>query len=215
MDQITSSKLQELNTIQLYEHYSVLEKSLPLLTPESQELAKAELEACATLRSEKIDRIHYALASHEDSIERIRKEQEMIQNAKKHHEAQIKQLKGLVSYLRRSLPFDSNKITGRDYQFTLVKKKDLTVNVISDIWDEWSEEERNNYCIKETIRTTKTTIICNLSGEVISEDTVPKATEKILPNVAKLRDAYQNGQQLPKGVKVEQDYSIRTKRIYG
>ena len=55
MTQITQAKLKELNVLQLYEHYGALERSLPLLTPESQELAKAELEACAHLRSEKID----------------------------------------------------------------------------------------------------------------------------------------------------------------
>ena len=55
--QITSTKLKELNVIKLYEHYHALEMSLPLLVPESQELAKAELETCLSLRSEKIDRI--------------------------------------------------------------------------------------------------------------------------------------------------------------
>lgn len=212
--QITSTKLQELNTIQLYEHYAALEKSLPLLTPDSQELAKAELEACANLRSEKIDRIHYALAAHEDSLERIKKEQEMIVAAKKHHEAQITQLKGLVNYLRRSLPVDSNRITGRNYQFTLVKKKDLSVNVTSNL-DDWSPEERNAYCLQETVRTTKTTVVRSLSGELLSEDSVPKITERTLPNLDAIRKAHCTGQHLPSGVKVQQEYSIRTKRIYG
>jgi hypothetical protein len=212
--QITSAKLQELNTIQLYNHYAALEKSIPLLTPESQELAKAELEACAHLRSEKIDRIHYALAAHEDAIERIKKEQEMILAAKKHHEAQINQLKGLVNYLRRSLPVDSNRITGRNYQFTLVKKKDLSVNITSD-FDDWSPEERNDYCLQETVRTTKTTVVRSLSGELISENSIPKITERILPDLDAIRKAHCTGQKLPNGVKVQQDYSIRTKRIYG
>ncbi|MEY2823648.1 MAG: hypothetical protein RLZ64_186, partial [Pseudomonadota bacterium] len=74
MTQITHVKLQDLTVIKLYEHYAALEKSLPLLTPESQELAKAELESCADLRSEKIDRIYYAMAAHEDALERIKKE---------------------------------------------------------------------------------------------------------------------------------------------
>ena len=71
-NQITQAKLKDLNVIKLYEHYAALEKSLPLLTPESQELAKAELEACAHLRSEKVDRIYYAIAAHEDALERTR-----------------------------------------------------------------------------------------------------------------------------------------------
>jgi hypothetical protein len=55
MKQVTEVKLQELTILQLYEHYGALERSLPLLTSESQEVAKAELEACLELRSEKID----------------------------------------------------------------------------------------------------------------------------------------------------------------
>ena len=47
MTQLTQAKLKDLSVLKLYEHYDALEKSLPLLTPESQELAKAELEACA------------------------------------------------------------------------------------------------------------------------------------------------------------------------
>jgi NTP pyrophosphatase (non-canonical NTP hydrolase) len=74
MTQLTQAKLKDLNILKLYEHYRVIEKSLPLLTPESQELAQAELEACASLRSEKVDRIYYAMAAHEDALERIKKE---------------------------------------------------------------------------------------------------------------------------------------------
>ena len=132
MTQITETKLNSLSVIDLYKHYAALEHSLPLLTPESQELAKAELETCASLRSEKIDRIHYAMAAHEDSIDRIKKEQEMIVASKKHHESQLKQLKDLLNYLRRSLSWDSNKITGEKYQFTLVKKRDISVHVSTD-----------------------------------------------------------------------------------
>jgi hypothetical protein len=173
MTQITSTKLKELSVIELYAHYAALEHSLPLLTPESQELAKAELEACAYLRSEKIDRIHYALAAHEDAVERIKKEQEMIQAAKKHHESQIQQLKGLLNYLRRSLPADSNKITGKNYEFTLVKKKELSVNVSIDP-DLWEPEQRESYCLQEEVRTTKHTIVRTLSGETLEESTTPK-----------------------------------------
>jgi hypothetical protein len=102
----------------------MLSKSLCLLlTPESQELAKAELETCAHLRSEKVDRVYYAMASHEDALERVKKEGDLITQAKRHHEAQLKALKGLLNYLRRVLPQDSNKITGRNYQFTLLKRR--------------------------------------------------------------------------------------------
>jgi hypothetical protein len=35
MVQVTQTKLQELSVLKLYEHYGALERSLPLLTPES------------------------------------------------------------------------------------------------------------------------------------------------------------------------------------
>ena len=212
--QITQAKLKDLNIIKLYEHYNALEKSLPLLIPESQELAKAELESCANLRSEKVDRIHYAMASHEDAIERIKKEADLITQARRHHESQLKSLKGLLNYLRRVLPQDSNKITGRNYQFTLVKKKDLTVEINSDP-EFWHTEERRHYCIEETITTTKRVVLRSMSGDVLSDRSEPKTTTKVLPNLDAIRSAYQEGRQLPTGVKVFQEYSIRTKRIYG
>ena len=44
MEQITQTKLEKLNVLQLYQHYGALERSFPLLTPESQDLARAELK---------------------------------------------------------------------------------------------------------------------------------------------------------------------------
>ena len=214
MTQITQAKLKELNVLQLYEHYGALERSLPLLTPESQELAKAELEACANLRSEKMDRIYYAMAAHEDAIDRIKKESDLITKARRHHESQLKSLKGLLNWLKRSLPFDTNKISGRDYQFTLVKKKTLTVEISTDP-TVWNDQEKNDYCIEEEVSITKRTVLRSLSGEVLSDRTEPKTTTKIVPNLDAIRNAHQEGKLLPDGVKVIQEYSIRSKRIYG
>jgi hypothetical protein len=213
MTQITQTKLNELSVIKLYEHYGALERSLPLLTPESQELAKAELEACADLRSEKVDRIHYAMAAHEDALERIKKEGDLITQAKRHHESQLRSLKGLLNYLRRVLPQDSNKITGRNYQFTLVKKKELTVEVSTDP-EFWHTTERELYCVEETITTTKRVVLRSMSGEVLDERTEPKTTTKVLPNLDAIRSAHQEGRQLPHGVKVIQEYAVRSKRIF-
>jgi len=213
MSQITQAKLNNLNVLKLYEHYGALERSLPLLTPESQELAKAELETCATLRSEKIDRIYYAMAAHEDAIERIKKEGGLIADAKRHHESQLRSLKGLLNYLRRALPIESNKITGRNYEFTLIKKKELTVEIQSDP-DIWETEERTNYCIEQEVTTTKRTVLRSMSGEVLEERTEPSIKTTVVPNLDAIRSAYQTGRLLPTGVKVLQEYSIRSKRIY-
>jgi len=213
MTQITQVKLKELNILKLYEHYGALERSLPLLTPESQELAKAELEACIDIRSEKIDRVYYAMASHEDALSRIKQEGEMIAQAKRHHESQIKQLKALLNWLRRSAPLQTNRITGRNYEFVLVKKKDLTVEISSNLQD-WDEAEQKQFCIQQEVTTTKQTVVRSMSGEILEERTEPKTTTETLPSLDAIRNAYQTGQHLPSGIKVIQEYSIRTKRIY-
>jgi len=211
--QITQAKLKELSIIKLYEHYRALEQSLPLLTPESQELAQAELETCANLRSEKVDRIYYAMAAHEDALERIKKEGDLITQAKRHHEAQLKSLKGLLNYLRRVLPVDTNKITGRNYQFNLVKKKELTVEISTDP-EFWHTKERELYCITEEVTTTKRVVLRSMSGDILGERIEPKTITKVLPNLDAIRSAYQEGQHLPDGVKVKQEYSVRSKRIF-
>jgi len=213
MTQITTTKLEELNILKLYEHYGALERSLPLLTPESQDLARAELEACASIRSEKVDRVYYAMASHEDALERIKKESELMVLAKRHHESQLSSLKGLLNWLRRSLPIDSNKITGRNYQFILVKKKDLTVE-LSIQPEDWTEKERDDFCIEQEVTTTKQTVVRSMSGAVLEERTEPKTKVEVLPNLDAIRTAYQEGKQIPHGVKVFQEYAIRSKRIY-
>ena len=213
MAQITATKLESLNVLKLYEHYGALERSLPLLTAESQDLAKAELEQCAQIRSEKIDRIYYSIAAHEDALERIKKESELMATAKKHHESQIKSLKGLISWLRRALPVDSNKITGRNYQFTLIKKKDLTVELNASIED-WDKKQQEKFCILQETTIMKHIVVRSIGGELLEEKTTPSTKTELLPNLDAIRDAYQTGQHLPNGVKVVQEYSIRTKRIY-
>jgi hypothetical protein len=213
MTQVTHVKLEELSVLKLYEHYGALERSLPLLTSESQELAKAELEACAHLRSEKIDRIYYAMENHEDALQRIKKETELIQKAKLHHTSQIKQLKGLINWLRRVAPIDENKITGKNYQFILVKKPDLTVEISTNP-EQWHKNEQEQFCVYQEVTTTKQTVVRSIDGKILSEKIEPKTQNELLPNLDEIRNAYQNGQKIPNGIKVFQEYSIRTKRIY-
>ena len=176
-------------------------------------MAQAELEACASLRSEKVDRIYYAMAAHEDALERIKKEADLIAQAKRHHESQLSQLKNLVSWLRRALPLDSNRIQGKNYEFVLSRKKELTVEITSDP-EFWHTDERTKYCIEQETTTTKRIVVRSMSGEVLSERTEPKTKLETLPNLDAIRDAYQNGDHLPQGVKVEQQYAIRKNRLF-
>jgi hypothetical protein len=210
--QITATNLADLNVLKLYEHYQILERSMPLLTPESQAICKAELEQTVALRSDKIDRIYYALAAHEDAIERVKKEQDLLAAAKKHHETNLTGLKGLLNWIRRSGVIKENKITGRNYEFVLVRKPVLTVTISSDITD-WTEEERQKFCVVQEVTTTKQTVLRSMSGEVLEEKTDPKTKTETLPNLDELRNAYQTGQAIPNGIKIVQDYSIRPKRL--
>ena len=210
--QITATNLADLNVLKLYEHYQILERSMPLLTPESQAICKAELEQTVALRSDKIDRIYYALAAHEDAIERVKKEQDLLAAAKKHHETNLAGLKGLLNWIRRSGVIKENKITGRNYEFVLVRKPVLTVTISSDI-DDWTEEERQKFCVVQEVTTTKQTVLRSMSGEVLEEKTDPKTKTETLPNLDELRNAYQTGQAIPNGIKIVQDYSIRPKRL--
>jgi len=210
--QITATNLADLNVLKLYEHYQILERSMPLLTPESQVICKAELEQTVALRSDKIDRIYYALAIHEDAIERVKKEQDLLAAAKKHHESNINGLKGMLNWIRRSGVIKENKITGRNYEFVLVRKPTLTVTISSDIAD-WTEEERQKFCVIQEVTTTKQTVVRSMSGEILEEKIDPKIKTETLPNLDELRNAYQAGQAIPNGIKIVQDYSIRPKRL--
>jgi hypothetical protein len=211
--QATTVKLEKLSVIELYQHYAALQKSLPFFTPESEELVKAELEACANLRSSKIDNIYYALAAHEDALERIKKEGDLITQAKRHHESQLNQLKNLLGWLRRSLPLDSNRIQGKNYEFVLSRKKELTVEITSDP-EFWHTDERSKYCIQQETTTSKRIVVRSMSGEVLSDRTEPKTKTETLPNLDAIRNAYENGEHLPTGVKVEQQYAIRKNRLF-
>lgn len=210
--QITKSNLSKLNILKLYEHYGALERSIPMLTPESQELAQAELEQCLNLRSEKIDRLYYAWVNHEDAVERAKQEQELLAAERKHHESQINRIKGLINWLRRSAPLESNRIAGRDYEFVLTKKKNLTVEISIPV-EEWSTEDQAEYCLQQTVTTTKEIVVTSMDGDLVEQTITPVTKTEIIPNVNKLCNAYQEGIRIPQGVKINQDYSIRRKRI--
>ena len=211
-NQITSVKLEKLTTFELIKHHAALSSSLPLLTPESQELVKAEMELCATLQAEKLDQIYYAWAVNEDAVDRAKKEEDLLKGQRKHHESQVQQIKGLLNHLRRTVPMESSTLKGKDYQFTFSKLKDLTVEINSDI-SEWSQQEQEKYCMVQTVTTTKHTVVTSMTGEVLEESTKPVTKTETIPNLDAIRNAYQTGQKLPHGIKIEQNYAIRRKRL--
>ncbi|MBV06300.1 MAG: hypothetical protein CMD53_03055 [Gammaproteobacteria bacterium] len=213
MTQFTPTKLEELNTFQLFKHYAALQHSLPLLTSESKELVQAEMEICANLRSTKIDSIHYVWTDNESKVEVAKQEQKLLADARKHHESQIKNIKSLLEHLRCTVLRDEKTLKGKNYSFTFSPLKEKTLELNSNVED-WTEQERSIFCIEETILTTKKTLIKSIDGSLIEEITDPiKETTKVIPNVEAIRKAYDNGQPLPRGVKLVQKYKIYRKRI--
>jgi hypothetical protein len=211
-NQITETKLSKLSVFDLYKHYSSIEKAIPLLSIQSQDLAKAELEQCSKIRSEKIDRIYYAWAHHEDAVDRIKKEQELLSATRKHHESQVSKLKSLLHWLGRTVLKDSNRIQGKNYEFVLSKKKNLTVEICIPI-EEWDEADQKEYCLKQTVTTTKHIVLSSLEGDVVEQTNTPITKTEIIPNVNKICAAYQQGTKLPNGIKIQQDYNIKRNRI--
>jgi hypothetical protein len=58
-------------------------------------------------------------------------------------------------------------------------------------------------------------VLRSLSGEELDRGTsISKPKKTILPNLDALREAHQSSQQLPHGVKVVQEYSIRSSRVF-
>lgn len=210
--QLTTAKLKTLNVFDLYKHYAALEASLPLLTDQSKELVKDELEHCLNLRSEKVDRLYYAWSHHEDAIHRAKEEESLLKKQRRYHENQVTGIKRLIVWLRTVAPRNENSIKGKDYQFNLRRLPTLKVEIKSSI-DEWSQEERQKFCVIETVTTTKHSVLTSLSGEVLDESSTPVTKSEVIPNLDAIRNAYQEGQHLPHGVKVYQDYAITRKRL--
>ena len=141
----------------------------------------------------------------------------MLDSEKKKAENNVKGIKKLLSYLVRTLPFSekSPKLTGKNYQFTMVKNNDLTVEISSDL-NTWSDEEKEKFCFQQEVITTKQTVLRTMSGKTYEDYTTkskPKTT--LIPNLDELRKTHINSGALPPGVKVTQEYNARRQRIVG
>lgn len=209
MSQITPTKLDKLNTFELYKHYAALSSSLSLLTPDSKELALSELEHCAKLRSSKIDGIHYHLTQHEKLVEVGVEEKKKLDTAIKHHKAEIEALRSILKEVRRRGLADGNKITGKNYEFNVSPLPSPTVEITGTV-DDWSTDEQQQFAMVEEVITT--TITKSLDGKNIL-----RADEKVkhrhVPNLDAIKSAHAQGHILPKGVQVVQNHRITVKRI--
>ena len=207
MTQFTPTKLDTLNTFELYNHYAALQSSLDLVSPDSKELVLAELESCARLRSRKIDGIYYHIKKNEAAVERGKQIKVEIADAIKHHQAQINSMRSMLIELRRREAAKENKITGKDYEFQFSRLKDKLE--ISSTPDDWTDEERLKYAMVK--KTTTLTHCTNINGDVLFTD--QKVNSETIPNPDAIFTAHEKGELLPPGVKVVPNYAIKSRII--
>jgi len=201
-----------MTVLELIEHERALSKTLPLLAPEAQETVKADLENTISTKSHLIDRVYAYLATHEDMLERDTKEIKLLTDSKKHHISEIDKTKRVLRYIGRMLPAGQNSISGNKYKFLLSKKSTSAVVVNSNIED-WTDKERNKFCIQKDIEIITKTVVRSLTGEIISQEETPKTKTEIIPNETAIRNANKNQEPLPEGVYVYQTIAVTPKRI--
>ena len=207
MTQLTSAKLDKLNTFELYRHHAALQSHLDYLTPDSQELVLAELETCARLRSRKIDSVYYQIKKNEAAVERGKQIKDEINDAIKHHQAQINSMRSMLMELRRRGHATDNKITGKDYEFTISRIKDKLE--ISSSVEDWTDDERTKYAMVK--KTTTLTHCTDINGDVLYTD--QKVKSETIPNPDAIFNAHEKGELLPTGVKVVHNYAIKSRII--
>ena len=207
MTQLTPTNLDKLNTFELYQHHAALQHSFDFLDDDSKELVLAELEACARLKSRKIDAINYQIKKNDAAVQRGKEIKKEIEDAIKHHQANINQMRSMLMELARRGYADNKKIVGHDYEFTLSPIKNKLE--ISSLVEDWSDAERTKYAM---VKKTTTLVHCsNINGDVL--DTNQKVKTETIPNPDAILDAHEKGELLPEGVAVVSNYAIRTRLV--
>ena len=124
MAQLTKVNLKKLNTLELYKHHHALSSSISSLTDQAKQNALDELKQCAGLRSSKIDGLHYAILKNESLVEIGKAEKQTLNASIKRHENEVESIKYLIKELRRLGHAENNKLTGKNYEFTVSPIKD-------------------------------------------------------------------------------------------
>jgi hypothetical protein len=207
MARLTEVNLHRLNTLDLYKHHQALSSSVNFLSDKAKQDALAELEECAGLRSSKIDGLHYAITKNEKLVEIGKAEKLMLEAAIKRHQSEIESIKALVKELRRRGHAPSNKLTGKNFEFTVSPIKDSIE--ISTTPDDWSSDEQQQCAIVKEVITI--TILKSVDGAVL--ESAERITRSKVPNLDAIRDLHSKGEALPPGVSVQSNYAIRTHRV--
>jgi len=207
MPRLTEINLKRLNTLELYKHHHALSASVNFLTDQAKADALQELEKCAGLRSSKIDGLHYAITKNERLVEVGKAEKAMLDAAIKRHENEVDAIKSLIKELRRQGHAPSNRLTGKNFEFTVSPIKDQIE--ISTTPDDWTAEEQQQFAIVKEVVTT--TILKSVDGALIESS--ERVTQTKVPNLDAIRDLHSQGKKLPHGVTVKSNYAIRTRRV--
>jgi hypothetical protein len=207
MAQLTKVNLKKLNTLELYKHHHALSSSISSLTDQAKQNALDELKQCAGLRSSKIDGLHYAILKNESLVEIGKAEKQTLNASIKRHENEVESIKYLIKELRRLGHAENNKLTGKNYEFTVSPIKDC-IEITSAV-DDWSDDEQQQCAIVKEVVTT--TILKTVDGTVIESS--ERITKSKVPNLEVIRDLHNKGKKLPEGVTVKANYAIRTHRI--
>jgi len=207
MPRLTEVNLKRLNTLELYKHHHALSASVNFLTDQAKADALQELEKCAGLRSSKIDGLHYAITKNERLVEVGKAEKAMLDAAIKRHENEVDAIKSLIKELRRQGHAPSNRLTGKNFEFTVSPIKDQIE--ISTTPDDWTAGEQQQFAIVKEVVTT--TILKSVDGALIESS--ERVTQTKVPNLDAIRDLHSQGKKLPHGVTVKSNFAIRTRRV--
>ena len=134
-------------------------------------------------------------------------EKAMLDAAIKRHENEVDAIKSLIKELRRQGHAPSNRLTGKNFEFTVSPIKDQIE--ISTTPDDWTAEEQQQFAIVKEVVTT--TILKSVDGALIESS--ERVTKTKVPNLDVIRDLHSQGKKLPQGVTVKSNYAIRTRRV--
>ena len=171
--------------------------------------ADAGSKAISSLISEKLDAIHYALTQHEQLITTGKDEKKLLDAAIKHHESEVRGLRGILERLHGMGFADKNKLLGKNYQINVSPLPDLALEVEIPVED-WDPQDQDRYAMVEEVTTTTTCKALNGNNILWTNE---KIKHRYVPNADALRQAHESGEDLPSGVRFIRKYRITRKRI--
>ena len=205
---------------ELHNHIEAVTKTIPLLEPESREVVIADLATLASSRSIKFDELFVTFKNLKREIESIKEDEAEIVKERRSKQHQLDELKVSIRQIRRSLPEgkEHDTLSGKFSQFIVTpitpgQPYALKVYTTKD-YSEFSKEDQEKFFIQKEITITEKVVLTSISGkEIKTTSSEPKITSQIILNEDAVLDAYQAKEQLPHGIRVTQNYRIRTKRI--